>query len=50
MIAITIDILLFIDFLEFFKIMGSKIEIPIINPIENKCSNPKILNSSASNI
>jgi hypothetical protein len=50
MTAITVDILFLVELLDFFKITGSKIEIPIINPIENKCSNPKILNSSASNI
>ncbi|MDC3107470.1 hypothetical protein OA512_04075 [SAR86 cluster bacterium] len=50
MVEITIDILLLVDSFEVFKMKGRKIEIPIINPMVNKCSNPNISNSSASNI
>ena len=50
MLAIAIDILFLVDSLEVFKMKGSKMEIPIINPMVNKCSKPNILNSSASNI
>ena len=48
--AINIDILFLVDSLDVFKTIGIKMEIPIINAMVNKCSNPKILNSSASNI
>mgnify|MGYP003722251851 CR=1 FL=1 len=50
MVAIIIDRLLLVDLLENFRMVGNKIEIPIIKAIANKCSNPKILNFSASNI